>query len=267
MELAEILGLFAYLVIGITAGFIGGLLGLSGGVVSIPCLVLIFHLIKFPQSYLVHTAIGTSLSAMVLNGISSTSAHSKHKGVDWKIVYKMIPGIFLGCLLGAFVAHFLSGIILEMIFGLFILLLGIYMLWHKKTKKESSLHPSPTFYSLWGLGIGSFSSLLGLGGGVFTVPFLLSIQRSEKKAIGTSAALGLLITFIAAIGYLYFGLEVATAKGSIGYIYLPAFFILSLAAFFSAPFGAKIAHQIEGRKLKKIFGGSLIAIGILMILD
>ena len=262
----EIFALFAYVAVGIIAGLIGGLLGLSGGVVTVPCLVLLFHLLDFPQSILMHMAIGTSLAAMVLTGIASTWAHHGHKGVMWDIVLLMIPGILIGCLLGSVVAHFLSGIILQIIFGLFICSLGAYVLLQKK-KTQPAKRPHKTLYSWLGMGIGSLASLLGIGGGVFTVPLLISFRYSEKKAIGTSAAVGLLITFMATIGYLYFGMNVVMVRESLGYIYLPAFALIGLGTVFFAPVGAKLAQRIASAKLRKIFACTLILVGVFMIFN
>ncbi len=262
----EILILFALFIVGIIAGFIGGMLGLSGGVITVPCLVLLFHFIDFPQGYIVHTAIGTSLAAMVFNGIASTWAHSRVKGVQWSIVLNMFPGIILGCLLGSFVANFLSGILLQIIFGLFLSLLGAYLVLYKRKKKKVH-RPEKAVYTWLGLGIGSMASLLGIGGGAFTVPLLISYRYPVKEAVGTSAAVGLCITFLAAIAYLYFGMNKLKYPFSFGYIYLPAFALIGVGAVVFAPLGARIAHRIKGSLLRRIFAGTLIIVGILMIFN
>ncbi len=263
----EIFALVAYFFVGALAGTVGGLLGLSGGVVTVPSLILIFNLLNVPQSDLVHTAIGTSLAAMVLNGIASSWAHKRRAGVMWDIVFSMIPGVILGCLLGATLAHFASGILLQILFGLFVCFLGAYVLLQKKTIRKKGAKYDRSMYTWLGLGIGAFSSLLGIGGGVFTVPLMLSHGHPEKKAVGTSAVVSLMITTLAAIGYLYFGLKVEALEGSIGYIYLPAFVLVGLGAIIFAPLGARWAHQIDGTKLRKVFAGTLILVGILMIFN
>jgi len=260
----EILLWIAFFVVGILAGIVGGLLGLSGGVVTIPCLVLLLNLIDFPQTFLMHTAMGTSLAAMVLTGIATTWAHAKQKGVVWDIVVAMVPGLIMGCLLGAFVAHFLSGIILKMIFGAFLCLIGAAMLL-KKDKRKQTARPDKTLYTWIGLGIGGLSSLLGLGGGILIVPLLLSYRYSEKQSIGTAAASGTLISLLAAIAFMYFGLNEVNLEGSIGYVYLPAFIAIGFGTVIFAPIGTKLAHQATGKKLRRIFAAVLIMIGILMV--
>ncbi len=259
-----IASLLAFLVVGALAGVAGGLLGLSGGVVTIPCLLLIFHALSFPQSEVMHMAVGTSLAAMIFNGIASTWAHHKRKGVIWKIVFVMLPGIVVGCIIGPLIASTLSGILLQVVFGLFITCLGIY-LFLKKTKKQTPKTPTKGAYGLAGLTIGSIASLLGIGGGVFTVPLLIAHHHSEKRSVGTSAAIGLVVSFLAAIAYLYFGAGEIEVSYSLGYIYLPAFALVGVGAVFFAPVGAKLAHQIDGMKLRKIFAVTLGVIGLLMI--
>lgn len=262
----EIFALIAFLGVGALAGLIGGLLGLSGGVVTVPALFGIFHLIDVPQDVRMQMAIGTSLSAMILTGLASTWAHNRHEGVIWNIVFSMLPGILLGCLLGAFVSDFLSGVILQIVFGLFVCVLGAYVLLQKKRPKPAK-RPPKTVYTWLGLGIGSVASLLGIGGGIFTVPLLISYRFPEKKAIGTSAAVGLFITTIASLAYLYFGRDAAKIPYALGYIYLPAFALVGLATIFFAPLGVKLAHRLENKTLRRVFAGTLILVGILMALN
>lgn len=264
----EIFALFAFLIVGVVAGLIAGLLGLSGGVVMVPCLLFLFHLLDFPQAHMMHMAIGTALSAMVITGIASTWAHHNHKSVMWMIVMLMLPGILMGCTFGSFIAQFLSGVVLQLIFGVFICLLGAYVLFQKK-KPPPHLKEKPhkSLYTWFGFGIGTFASLLGIGGGIFTVPLLISYRFSEQKAVGTSAAVGMMITFLAALAYLYFGLDVITVPMSLGFVYLPAFALISLGTVVFAPIGAKLAHKMAGAKLRMIFAGTLIIVGILMIFN
>lgn len=263
----EIIALLAFVVVGILAGLIGGMLGLSGGVVTVPCLTLLFHWLAFPQSILMHMAIGTSLSAMVLTGIASTIAHHRHKGVMWDIVTLMLPGILVGCLFGAFLADLISGVFLQILFGVFICFLGAYVLLQKGKKKEAGGRPEKTIYSWLGVGVGTVASLLGIGGGVFTVPLLISYRFSEKKAVGTSAAVSFFITTMAALAYLYFGRDETNVRWSVGYIYLPAFALIGLGTVIFAPLGAKWAHKMNAALFRKIFAGTLVIIGILMIFN
>lgn len=262
--LVEIFALIAYVLIGALAGIASGLLGVSGGIVTVPSLAFVFYLLDFPQGYLMHSVIGTSLAAMVLTGISSTWSYQRHQSVMWNIVWGMLPGIVIGSLLGAWVAHLLSGIILEVFFGGFIFLLGLYLLIHKstkiKTKKLNSI-----WYALYGFCIAFIASLIGIGGGIFIVTLLIHQGFIEKKALGTSAAGSVFITFLGSLGFFYFGLGSVPVRESLGYIYLPAFFLIGVTAMCFAPLGVKWVHQISAVILRKIFAGVLLIVGLGMI--
>lgn len=260
----ELFALIAYVFIGALAGIAAGLLGVSGGIVTVPSLAFLFNILGFPQSTLMHTAIGTSLSAMVFNGIVSTWFYERRQGIIWNIIFTMFPGIVIGSLLGAFVAHFLSGILLQVLFGLYIGLLGVY-LFIRKNKKTQEKKLTFTRYLLYGFMIAGTASLLGIGGGIFIVPLLIHHGYIEKKAIGTSAAGSLFITFFGAIGYFYFGLGEVSMKESLGYIYLPAFILVGITAMFFAPLGVKLVQILSGEKLRKIFAGVLLITGFTMI--
>lgn len=261
---------FIYLAIGAVAGILAGLLGIGGGIITVPSLLLVFHFLDYPQAYLMHMAIGTSLAAMVFNTLSSTWAHHKKGAVLWKIVQKMSLGIFVGALIGAICADYLSSVILEMVFGLFLIISGFYFTRAKREFGHFRL-PNQGLFTVISAAIGGFSNILGIGGGVITVPVLTSFQIPSKKAIGTSAAVSLLISFIGAICYLFVGLRefpVSNAIGSytIGFINLPAFALIGLATFIAAPYGAKLTHQLPDQILKRIFGIVMIIVGLSMLI-
>lgn len=262
----EILPLIAFLGVGVVAGLLGGLLGLSGGVVTVPALVFILPRFGIPKDQVTHIAIGTSLAAMVFNGIVSTWSHNKRAGVVWHLFLSLLPWIALGALSGGIAANFISDVVLEDIFGFFICFLGIYLF--IPMRKRSELKELSKHAIFWfGTGIGSLASVLGIGGGVFTVPFLILFNYPEKKAVGTSAAVSLVITAITALTYLYFGLNKVKTPESLGYIYLPAFVCVGIGAMLLAPLGAKWAHAINGLLLRRIFAGVLFVIGALMIIN
>jgi uncharacterized membrane protein YfcA len=263
-----VLELFLYAIIGVIAGILAGLLGISGGVITVPLLVLLFSLLDFPQTYVMHLAIGTSLASMCFNALSSTWMHNKKGVVLWKVVKRMFPGIVIGSICGSLVAHFLSGVVLEMIFGIFEILLGLYFF--RQVKLHEGDHPLPKagVLNCIGFGVSSLANVLGIGGGLITVPTLMAFRVHEKKAIGTSAATGVIITFLGAIGYMIFGFkqQVSIDQDAIGYLYLPAFLVISVTTFFAAPYGAELTHRLPSKMLRRIFGYALIGTGLLMVL-
>lgn len=256
----------AYAAIGVVAGFMAGLLGIGGGLVTVPSLFFLFTFLKFPQTYVMHLAIGTSLAAMIFNTLSSTRAHNKKKAVIWSLFKKAIPGLVLGGVIGAIAADFISGVILELVFGFF--LCGVGFLFFRRIQphlKEQKI-PSNPLLSLIFMGIGALSVLLGLGGGLFSVPTLTAFRVPQKNAIGTSAAITCLMTIIGSIAFLVLGLGQVEMEGVIGFIDLPAFLTIGIISFFFAPLGAKLAHQLPDHTLRRVFGVALILTGISMLI-
>lgn len=260
-----VIALLAFAGVGVAAGILGGLLGISGGIVTVPCLFLIFKLMGMEQAQVMHLAIGTSLAAMIINAISSTLSHHKKGSVAWNIFKGMAPGIVVGSILGALAADRMSGVILEIVFGVFLLLLSFYFFLPYREKLGDEKLPSKTGLSAFGGGVGFISNILGIGGGVMTVPLLMAHRVKAQKAIGTSAATGALISAIGTLSYLYFGLDEMPLGATLGFIYLPAFFVIGIAAFFTAPYGVHLAHRLSVKSLRRIFACALAATGLIMV--
>lgn len=254
-----------YIFIGSIAGIIGGVLGIGGGVITVPALFLVFKILGFPQSYLMHMAIGTSLAAMVFNTSAATWTHHKQGAVTWEIVKKMAPGCVVGSLCGGLLATLLSGIFLQLLFGVFLCALAIYF-WRGKEEIHSRFKlPSSLKLGLISGGIGMISNLLGIGGGVVTVPFLSACKVKTKRAVGTSAAITLLLTSIGAVSYLLFGWGDSPGFGNIGFLNLPSFFAVGFSSFATAPFGARLTHKLPSNLVRQIFSIALVLTGLSMI--
>lgn len=255
-----------YVFIGVIAGFSAGLLGISGGVVTVPLLALIFSYLGFPKAEVIYFAIGTSFAAMVFSAFSATYAYHRRGNVLWNIFRILLPGIILGSLVGAIVSRFINGDILTKLFGVFESLLGIYFLFAFRAEVAAKI-PSHKILRLISFGIGMISNILGIGGGTFVAPTLMAFHIPPQKAIGTSSASGFVISFLGAFCYLVYGMGVVHYPYTLGYLYVPAFLIISVVTFFIAPLGTKVAHRISVPQLRKIFAVVLIVVGILMILD
>lgn len=258
--------LLIYSVIGAIAGLLAGLLGISGGVVTIPLLLWTFTALDFPQENLMQLVIGTSLAAMAFNALSSTWSHHARGTVLWGVVRKFLPGLLLGCLAGALIARFLPDEVLQMSFGIFGCLLALSFF--RKMKPHTGEHKLPKGPALGfiGLGIGIISSILGIGGGVISVPTLMAFKVNFPKAVGTSAATGLFISIVGAISYLLFGMGQTAYPDSVGFVYFPAFIMISITSVLTAPFGAKLTHVIPVAISRRIFAIALFAVGLRMML-
>lgn len=256
----------AYVLIGAIAGVLGGLLGIGGGVVTVPCLCIIFRYLNFPQADIIHMAIATSLSAMIFNTSASTFAHNKRKGVVWDVFKKLVPGLVIGSFTGAVISIWLSAVILETFFGIFLLILAVNLCRKKTAGSESHLLPRPLILNLLSGCIGAISNMLGIGGGSMTVPMLTAYHMKDKKAIGTSAATTLVTTICGTISYLILATEELPIPNTVGLINIPAFLIIGITAFFAAPYGVKLTHEIDPIKVRRIFAIVLALTGLSFII-
>lgn len=256
----------SYIGLGIVAGFFAGLLGVGGGLIIVPILILIFQSNNFIQDSIVHMAIGTSLATIIFTSLSSIYAHHfKHNAVRWDIVKQLTPGIIIGALSGAILADFISAKNLQYFFGFFELAVAAQMAFNIKASAARKL---PAYKGMFtaGSSIGGISSIVGIGGGTLTVPFLTWCNVKMQHAVATSSACGLPIAVAGCIGFVLTGWnEVTLPEYSLGYIYWPAFLSIVLSSILTAPVGAWFAHRLSAAKLKRFFSLVLFFLGIKML--
>lgn len=256
-----------YLLTGVFAGFLAGLLGVGGGLVIVPVLTFIFTAQHFPASHILHLALGTSLASILFTSISSLRAHHAHGAVSWQVVRGVTPGILAGTFLGTVLAAQLSSDFLKGFFVVFVYYVATQMLLNIKPKPTRQL---PGWGGMFGAGsiIGGVSSLVGIGGGTLSVPFMTWCNIKMHQAIGTSAAIGFPIALAGAVGYVVNGLGTGGLPDySLGFVYLPALVGLVAASVMTAPLGARAAHRLPVPQLKKIFAALLYVLGTRMLVS
>lgn len=248
-----------YLALGLFAGFLAGMLGIGGGLILVPSLAMIFTAQGlFPTADILHMALGTSMASIIFTALSSLRAHHDHGAVLWKVVGIITPGIFLGTLAGTLVASRVPTRPLAVFFTVFVCLVALQMGMNLKPKPTRQL-PGPWGIGGFGVGIGALSSLVAIGGGALTVPFLTRCNVRVQQAIGTSAAVGLPIAVGGTAGYVFNGWNLpGLPTGSLGYVYLPALAVLVAGSMATAPYGAKLAHRLPVATLKRLFAGLLV---------
>lgn len=256
----------AYLAVGAIAGFLAGLLGVGGGLIIVPSLIFLFNSQHFPQTHLLHLALGTSLASIMFISVSSLRAHHAHGAVNWNIVRRIAPGIVVGTLLGSGLAAQLSSSFLALFFAVFVSFAATQILLDIKPKPSRQL-PGRAGTFLVGIIIGIIFSLVGGGGAVLSIPFMLYCNIKTHDAIGTSAAIGFPIAISGAAGYILTGLAQENLPPlSLGFIYLPALLGLMVTSVFTAPFGAKLTHRMPVERLKKVFAVFLYIIAAKMLI-
>lgn len=256
-----------YSFFGVIAGLLAGLLGIGGGLVIVPILVYMFNLQGFPAEHIMHIALGTSLASIIFTSFSSAMSHHKHGAVKWDIVKKVTVGIILGTWTGSYFAAKIPTHILQLIFACFLFYVASKMIRSgKKTLGDKPL-PKTLGMNLAGLGIGIISSLVGIGGGTISVPFMLYHSVEMRNAIATSAAIGMPIAISGCIGYFVNGSMASNLPEYCwGFIYLPALFAIVIFSSLMAPFGAHLTHTLPVSKIKKCFAFLLLFVGVRMLI-
>lgn len=249
-----------FALIGILSGLLSGLLGLGGGIIIVPALLLVFSWQGLLSPHLMHMAVATSLMTIIITSATSAYSHDKHGHVNWQLVKNLTPGLVLGGLLGAALATQLSSQFLQQFFALYLLFAAIKMWLPNPSRVHQPLLRKPIMVGFGSI-VGIISSLVGIGGGTLIVPYLVMANQSIHRAIGTSAACGLLIAVAAVIGFVVFDKlqDSSTVLWQAGFIYWPAFLgIVSTSPIF-AIVGVKLAKRLPIVVLKLIFSAVLLA--------
>ena len=257
--------LLSYVALGLASGFVAGLFGVGGGLTIVPILLLLFKAQAFPEDQLMHLALGTAMATIVVTSISSMRAHHQHGGVRWDIFRGMAPGLVAGTLLGSLFASRVATDLLGISFTVIVYWAALQMLLDLKPKASRQL---PGVGGLLGVGglIGGVSSLVAAGGGFMSVPFMVLCNVPIRQAVGTSAALGFPIAAAGVIGYIAGGWGVAGLPGpNLGFVYLPAFLGVVVSTVFMAPVGARLAHRLPVKQLKRAFGAMLALLATKML--
>ena len=256
----------AYLLLGAFVGFFAGLLGIGGGLVLVPVLSFLFEAQQLGGEQNLHLALGTSMAAILYTAASSAYTHYAHGAVNMSIVRGMTPGLLFGTLLGALFASHVSQFYLAVFFALFVYFAAAQMLLELKPKATRQL-PGRAGLTLVGSSIGAISSLVSIGGGTLSVPYMLWHNIPFKQAIGTSSALGFPIALGGTLGYVATGLMLhELPAGTLGFVYLPALLMLALGSAFTTTLGAKATHRLPLEPLRRGFAALLLVLATRMLL-
>lgn len=252
--------------LGTATGFLAGLLGIGGGMVMVPFITIILNAKGYPAEYAVKMAVATSLATICFTSLSSVRAHARRGAVLWPIVRMLAPGILLGSLAGAQLAVALPAKALGILFACFLAFSATQMILARKPKPSRTMPGALGTFCMGGL-IGLLSSLVGAGGAFLSVPFMTWCNVKIHDAVGTAAALGFPIALAGTIGYIWAGRNLPQMPpGSAGYLYLPGLAVISLASVSTAPLGARTAHRMDIRPLRKVFAVVLYLLAIYFLL-
>ena len=252
--------------LGLVTGFLAGLLGIGGGMIMVPFISAILSGRGVEPGLAVKMAIATSMATIIFTSVSSVRAHHKKGAVRWDIVKALAPGIVLGAMVASLgVFALLKGASLYFVFAAFVAFSGSQMFLDKKPAPARQL---PGTAGLLGAGgvIGALSGLVGAGGGFVSVPFMTWCNVAIHNAVATSAALGFPIALANVVGYVIAGQGLqGVPPYSFGYLWLPALVVIASCSVLMAPLGARAAHALPVKKLKRAFAVVLFTLAIYML--
>ena len=262
----EPLLIFELAALGLTTGFLAGLLGIGGGMLIGPFLTLILSQRGIPADLTIKMAIATSMATIMFTSISSVRAHHQRGAVRWDIVKGLAPGIVLGGMIASVgIFSVLKGSWLAIFFSLFVGFSATQMFLDKKPKPSRQM-PGTAGQIAAGTLIGCLSGLVGAGGGFISVPFMVAHNVAILNAVATSAALGFPIALANTVGYVVSGSGLSNLPPySLGYIWLPGLAVIATCSVLTAPLGARTAHQLPVAKLKRVFAVLLYGLSAYML--
>lgn len=256
----------ALLSLGLAVGFFAGLLGIGGGLLTVPALHFLLTHYGFDPNVTVHTAIGTSMAVIIPTGIKSARAHATKGAVDRDIFYQMIWGILAGVLLGAMLAHVMDAKGMKIVFGFVAILVAVIMALDPAKYRLADKMPSFTVNTIVGTVFGICASLMGVAGGAMNVPYMTLHGIQIHKAVGTAAALGVVLSIPAMIGYMYIGYGLpGLPPFSIGYVNFGLAALILPGSIFTAPYGAALAHRLPVKRLRQFFAVFIMIVALKMI--
>lgn len=262
-------------VIGVCSGFLAGLLGVGGGLIIVPALIVLLPQWGLAPALATHAAIATSLASIIGTGLISVHAHQRLGAVRWDIVKWFVPGLLLGAMAGAHTANLLSGAALQAVFGGLMIALALLMVRKPSSKLIAApAEQTPTWSCLPAGGVIAWASALaGIGGGSLTVPFLHHRRVVITHAIGTAATCGVPLALAGTAGFVFIEptaqvsaeLSSALLPGMTGFVLWPAAAGIVASSLVTARLGAHWAHRLQARYLKIIFAVFLVLIGIQLL--
>lgn len=261
-----IVPLVAMLAAGLVAGFAAGIFGIGGGFIVVPALFLVLPLLGGAKEQYAHVAIGTSAATIIVTSLRSLRSHAKRGAVDFEVLRTWAPWLVLGDAVGVMLAGRFDGRVLLFVFATGVLLMSIsFLVPRLGNRVVSDQMPGGMLRLSIAGGLGTFSSLLGIGGGTIAIMVMTLCGRSIHRAIATASGIGTLIAVPSAIGFALIGLkEHGLPWGSLGYVNAPAAVAIASMSVLTAPLGVAAAHSLEPALLKRVFGVYLVFIAVVM---
>lgn len=264
-EVSTLLPLVGLLVLtGAFAGVLAGLLGVGGGIIFVPAFFYAFTALGYDSPQLMQICLGTSLAGIIVTSLRSLSSHHKKGAVEWGILRSWGPGIVIGALIGVAVATQLRSVVLQGLFGGIGICIGVFIAFGRSDWRLGTVMPKGAFRAIGSPLIGFLSVLMGIGGGSFGVPTMTTFGVPIHRAVATASGYGVIIAVPSVIAFLFADIAVAPPF-TVGAVNFAALGIVVCMTLITAPWGAALAHRLDPKPLKRVFGGFLILVALNML--
>lgn len=258
--------LASLLAIGAFAGVLAGLLGVGGGIVLVPAFFYAFQVLGYDGPQLMQICLATSLATIIVTSLRSVHSHNKKGAVDWDILKTWSPGIVVGAILGVMVASSLRSQSLQALFGCLAIVIGVYLLLGRSDWRLGQAMPKGVLRVVLSPVVGFLSVLMGIGGGSFGVPLMTLYNTPIHRAVATAAGFGVVIAVPSVVGFLLMEVDPVTRPPlTIGAVNLAAFAVVISMTLLTTPIGVNIAHKLNPKPLKRVFGGFLVIVALNML--
>jgi len=266
-------GEIAWLVIallagGLATGFLAGLLGIGGGGILVPVLYEVFTFLEVPDEVRMHMVLGTSFAVIVPTAIQSFRAHRKTGSVDERVLARLAPYVVAGVLLGIALVSSVSSTALKAVWVVCGGLLAVKMALGREDWRLADDVPDTWIVRLAAFGVGLISTLMSIGGGMFTVSMFTLCGWPILKAVATSSGFGPLIAIPGLLGYVWAGWGNAELPPvSLGFVSVLGAAIIIPMSVLAAPLGVRVAHGISRRKLELAFAVFLAVVAARLLIS
>jgi len=257
---------FVLLVLGAFAGMLAGLLGVGGGIVLVPGFFYVFERLGFGGEQLMQVCLATSLATIIVTSLRSVLSHNKKGAVSWDILRTWAPGIVIGAIIGVLVVAGLRSSTLQLLFGILAMTVGLYLGFGRADWRLGEAMPGGLKRAVLSPAMGFLSVLMGIGGGSFGVPLMALYGTPIHRAVATAAGFGVLIAVPSVIGFLFVPIDPAVRPPfTVGAVNLVGFGIVIAMTLITAPLGARMAHAMDPKPLRRVFAVFLVLVALNMI--
>ena len=262
--------------VGAISGFLAGAFGIGGGAILVPVFYECFRLAGVPLEVRMPLCVGTSLAVIIPTSIRSFQAHYQRGAVDMRILRVWWLPIVAGVVAGSLVARYAPERLFKIVFVCVAYAAAARLILARESWKFGDDLPQGPLMRAYGFSVGILSTLMGIGGGLFSNLLMTFYGRPIHQAVATSSALAVLISIPGALGYIYAGWPAAANYPAVaalqwpfalGYVSLIGAVLVMPMSLVTAPLGVRAAHAMSKRTLEVAFGCYLFIVGSRFVLS